>query len=282
MKCDISRYNISARLAFAQLRLVLCHIGHIRLHGTFFRKVEADKIRYGQNTYHTQGNQYFFHILILLYIITYNCKGFFLLAVSVRKRAVGERKTPFIDANGHFFAQQSPHIVNLHNAISSLYSFRLIANLAMIEFASHPDYSLPSDEGIRAVRKDDAMYPSSRRLKVRCGGFFSIRRVITGRTQKSKQGEKLFQILLHLRVSAQKVSKLKSVRQFRPNAFKFPQFPPGISHFQSRLAKIRESGIYSRRPRFFGHLNGSALYPDRNMTMKATPGCMLRARRGAP
>ena len=139
----------------------------------------------------------------------------------------------------------------MHNAISSLYSFRLIANLAMIEFASHPDYSLPSDEGIRAVRKDDAMYPSSRRLKVRCGGFFSIRRVITGRTQKSKQGEKLFQILLHLRVSAQKVSKLKSVRQFRPNAFKFPQFPPGISHFQSRLAKIREIGIYSRRPRFF-------------------------------
>lgn len=173
--------------------------------------------------------------------------------------------------------------MNLHNAISSLYSFRLIANLAMIEFASHPDYSLPSDEGIRAVRKDDAMYPSSRRLKVRCGGFFSIRRVITGRTQKSKQGEKLFQILLHLRVSAQKVSKLKSVRQFRPNAFKFPQFPPGISHFPIPSCKDQgKRDIFTPPTVFFGHLNGSALYPDCNMTMKATPGCMLRARRGAP
>ncbi len=87
--------------------------------------------------------------------------------------------------------------------------------------------------------------------------FLNPARESRGR-KSAKQGEKPFQILLHFGAPAQKVSKLKSGRQPRPNAFKFPQFPPGISRFQSHLSNItggrgtffkKKAAVWRTRPK---------------------------------
>ena len=65
-------------------------------------------------------------------------------------------------------------------------------------------------------------------------------------------GRTFFQILLHLGAPTQKVSKLKSGRQVRPKAFKFPQFPASNPSLKHRRKDIDAALRCAKRDGRFG------------------------------
>ncbi len=116
-------------------------------------------------------------------------------------------------------------------------------------------------------------------MQVRCrGSFFNPACAIAGWAQNSKLDEKHLQILLHLRVSAQKVSGVKSCCQICPNVFNFP-LSPGISSFKSNLSNIIGFEALRLSARIGSFRPLKAMYGRRTLRMgwDNAAACLLRA-----
>ena len=88
----------------------------------------------------------------------------------------------------------------------------------MIEFATNPEYPFRAfDDNIRAARKNEPATP----FKSPCN-YFAEALPVQDMFVDGSTGQKPFQILLHFRDSAQKVSKLKSENKIRPNPLFLP------------------------------------------------------------
>ena len=88
----------------------------------------------------------------------------------------------------------------------------------MIEFATHTEHPFRASDAASAPRKKMNLQLHLRALASILQGLLPVQDMFVDGSTRQKP----FQILLHFRDLAQKVSKLKSEGQIRPNPFIFP------------------------------------------------------------
>ena len=110
-----------------------------------------------------------------------------------------------------------------------------------------------SDGGSPHCARKRNCNPNKKPLQVFCGVFYCRLGAYRDIFGDGSAGEKPFQILLHSKISAQKVSEPEPAGQIRPNAFKFPQspaifrnFPPPKLYFKHYSPAFARRGFHKK------------------------------------
>ncbi len=111
-----------------------------------------------------------------------------------------------------------------------------IANLAMIDFATYPEYPFRASDGTHTARKKMNLQLHLKALASILQGLLPVQDIFGDGSTRQKP----FQFLFHFRDSAQKVSKLKSENKIRPN----PLFFRNSRYFPSPNSSFKHHCLY--------------------------------------